>query len=325
MGDDLINKEKNDVVVQHNDLITARYDLDIDGFRALTLMLSKADQRLENPGWIEITTHEFQCMFDINKKNVWRSMIKATKSLSKSQITFHEINGKRESFTVMNWLSKCNYEKVNGKYTAIRAKLNPELDEFLFNIKRNFSWCFLNAIRKVKTLMSFRIYMYILSHKSHPRCKRDGFFEVDITIDDFRTLFPDSSKRFVDLKRKTIEPAVHDINENTDISVHFEPIRQGRMVTGLRFGCVEEKATIQKPIAPRMPRRPHVKAGSHVEGEWMKRTTEVIFDYEQALLAYDDKLQLPIHMLRRAVQYSKLFKPTWHREKVAELQMREKK
>ncbi|HGJ5881217.1 MAG TPA: RepB family plasmid replication initiator protein [Arsenophonus nasoniae] len=52
--------ENKKLIVQSNDLITARYDLDIDGFRALTLFLSKVNQRLENPGWVSFTAHEFE-------------------------------------------------------------------------------------------------------------------------------------------------------------------------------------------------------------------------------------------------------------------------
>lgn len=167
--------------------------------------------------------------------------------------------------------------------------------------------------------------MYILSHKNHPRCKRDGFFEVDLSLADFKSLFPESSARFVDLKRKTIEPAINDINENTDLSVHWEPIRQGRTVVGMRFGCVEEKSTMTKPKRPRLVKRPHVKVDSHAEGEWMQKNTEILYQYEKALKEYDPALRLDMPDLRRAVEYSKLFKPNWHKEKRQELQIREHK
>lgn len=312
------------LVVQSNDLITAKYELDIDGFRALTLFLSKVNQRLENPGWVSFTAHEFQVTFDLNKKNVWRCMKKAVVSLSKSQITFFVINKRKESYTVLNWLSGYKYEKIDGKSTGLSLRLNQDLDPFLFNIKNNFSWCFLNAITSVKSMMSFRMYMYILSHKNHPRCKRDGFFEIDLSLVDFKALFPESSARFVDLKRKTIEPAIRDINENTDLSVHWEPIRQGRTVVGMRFGCVEEKSTTTKPKRPRLVKRLHVKSGSHAEGEWMKKNTEILYQYEKALKEYDPALRLDMPDLRRAVEYSKLFKPFWHKEKSQELKMRER-
>ncbi|WP_063657612.1 replication initiation protein [Candidatus Arsenophonus triatominarum] len=318
--------ENKKLIVQSNDLITARYDLDIDGFRALTLFLSKVNQRLENPGWVSFTAHEFQVTFDINKKNIWRCMKKAVTSLSKSQITFHVINGKKESFTVLNWLSGYKYQKIEGKGTGLKLRLNPDLDPFLFNIKHNFSWCFLNAITSVKNVISFRIYMYLLSHKSHPRCKKDNFFEVDISLDDFHELFPDASSRFDNLKKRTIEPAIQDINEHTNISVHWEPIKQGRSVVGMRFGCVEEKATVTKPKRPRLAKRPHVKTGSHDEGEWMKKNAAILYQYEKDLKKYDpSSLSLTMPDLRRAVECSKYCKQNWHEEKKLELAMREGK
>ncbi|HGJ5865797.1 MAG TPA: hypothetical protein ACHBX2_17110, partial [Arsenophonus nasoniae] len=81
--------------------------------------------------------------------------------------------------------------------------------------------------------------MYILSHKNHPNCKRAGFFEVDISLKDFRKLFPEASSRFNNLRKYTIDPSIQDINKNTNLSVHWEPIKQGRSVVGMRFGCVE--------------------------------------------------------------------------------------
>ncbi|HGJ5890460.1 MAG TPA: replication initiation protein [Arsenophonus apicola] len=317
--------ENKKLIVHSNDLITARYNLDIDGFRALTLFLSKVNQRLENPGWISFSAHEFQVTFDINKKNIWRCMKKAVTSLSKSQITFHVINGKKESFTVLNWLSGYKYQKIEGKGTGLKLRLNPDLDPFLFNIKHNFSWCFLNAITSVKNVISFRIYMYLLSHKSHPRCKKNNFFEVDISLDDFHELFPDASSRFDNLKKRTIEPAIQDINEHTNISVHWEPIKHGRSVVGMRFGCVEEKSTAIQPKRPRLAKRPHVKSGSHDEGQWMKKNAEILYQYEKDLKKYDPTLRLTMPDLRRAVECSKYCKQHWHEEKKQELAMREGK
>lgn len=316
--------ENKKLIVQSNDLITARYDLDIDGFRALTLFLSKVNQRLENPGWVSLTTHEFQSTFDINKKNIWRSMKNAVVSLSKSQITFHLINGKKESFTVLNWLSGYRYQKIEGQGSCLKLKLNSDLDPFLFNIKNNFSWCFLNAITSVKTVMSFRIYMYILSHKNHPNCKRNGFFEVEISLENFRNLFPEASSRFNNLRKYTIDPSIQDINKNTNLSIHWEPIKQGRLVVGMRFGCVEEKATMTKPKRPRLAKRPHVKKGSHDEGEWMKKNAEILYQHEKKLKEYDSALRLDMPDLLRAIEYSKYSKHKWHQEKKSELTIRKR-
>ena len=41
--------------------------------------------------------------------------------------------------------------------------------------------------------------------------------------------------RFYDLKKRVIEPAINEINENTTLNVEWEPIKKGRTVIGLFF------------------------------------------------------------------------------------------
>lgn len=318
-----LTKESNPVVAQNNELITATYELSVDEFRLLTLMLSKVEQRNSNPGWFEIYPIEFKNMFDVNYKNIWRSLNSSAKSLAKKQITFHKINNnEREEFTILNWLSGYYYLREKGEQTALRVKLNSDLDPFLFNISSNFAYCFMNAIRKVTNVMAFRLYLYVLSHKSHPACKRKDHCEVYISIDDFRSIFPKVSKRFSDVKRFTIEPAIRDINSNTDISICWLPIREGKSVTGLKFSFVEEKGLQAKPLRPRLKRRPQVIKDSHAEGVWMEHNCELLYRYEYDLKAYDPESKLEINDLRRAVEYSKYCKPNWHREKKIELEQR---
>lgn len=93
----------------------------------------------------------------------------------------------------------------------------------------------------------------------------------------------------------------------------------------MRFGCVEEKATVTKPKRPRLAKRPHVKSSSHDEGEWMKKNAEILYQYEKDLKKYDPTLRLTMPDLRRAVECSKYCKQNWHEEKKRELAMRKGK
>lgn len=321
-----LTDEENAIVAQNNELVTATYDLSVDEFRLLTLMLSKVEQRKSNPGWFDIYPIEFRNMFDVNPKNIWRSLTTSAKSLSKKQITFHKTSSNdRNEFTILNWLGGYYYVSERGKQTALKVKFNSELDPFLFNIASNFSYCFMKAIRKLTNVMAFRLYLYVLSYKNHPLCKKKDYCEVYIPIDDFRLIFPNASKRFDNLKAKTIEPAIRDINANTDISICWNSERKGRAVTGLKFAFVEEKYSQAKPIRPRLKRRPQVTQGSHAEGLWMEQNCELLYQYEKELKQYDADEKLEINDLRRAVEYSKYCKPNWHREKKIELEQREAK
>lgn len=321
----LVQDSKKRLIVQHNDLITARYDLDVDAFRVLMLILSKVNQREENPGWVTITAHEYQKTFGVSRKNTARCFKNAVTSLWNGSIEFYVVSAKKQSLIVMRWITTHKFEQESGQAIKLMVKLNPDLDNFLFNIKNNFSSFFLKAIQSVKTVSAFRLYMILASNKSHPKCKRKGFFEVDISIDELREIFPDASNRTSDFIRRTIEPSVLDINRNSNFSVTFQAVRRGRNVQFLRFGCVEETASISKPVRPRLAKRPHVTAGSHAEGEWMKTNAEILYQYEKSLKEYDPELKLDMPDLRRAIACSKLFKPDWHREKLAELQERQRK
>jgi plasmid replication initiation protein len=142
-----------------------------------------------------------------------------------------------------------------------------------------------------------------------------------MSIERFRGIFPDLSLSFDDLKKRTLIPEFEQIQSLTDISLHWKAIKTGRSITDLEITYILEKDSTSpnKPIRPRLAKRPHVTAGSHADGEWMKKNAEILYQYEQQLKSYDPTLKLAIADLRRAVEYSKLFKPTWHREKVAEL------
>lgn len=322
----ILDKENNAIVAQNNELVTATYELSVDEFRLLTLMLSKVEQRQANPGWFDVYPIEFKNMFDVNPKNIWRSLKSSAKSLAKKQITFHRIsNNDREEFTILNWLSGFYYVREKGELTSLRVKLNSDLDPFLFNISSNFAYCFMNAISKVTNVMAFRLYLYVLSHKNHPACKKNDHCEVYISIDDFRSIFPKVSRRFADIKRFTIEPAIRDINANTDLSIFWKPIKTGKSVTGIKFIFIEEKSSSTKPLRPRLHRRPQVTKDSHLEGEWMKKNAEILYQYEKDLKKYDPSLSLTMPDLRRAVECSKYCKQNWHEEKKRELAIREGK
>ncbi|ABN42249.1 gp45 [Sodalis phage phiSG1] len=315
-------ESKQQVIVQHNDLITARYILGIDGLRLLLLLLSKVNQRGDNPGLIKITIREFQEAFGIPNKNVYRCINNAISALWEGSIEIYVQKERMKALRISRWITDQTYIKEDGKHVVIEITLNPKLDPFLFNMATNFTWTNFEFIQNIRSVTSFRLYMYLISCKNHPLCKRNGFFEVSILIDDFKTLFSTNCARFFDLKKKSIDPAIQDINTYSNISVHCKTVKEGRSVVALRFGCVEEKASINKPKRPRLAKRPHVKTGSHAEGEWMQKNTEILYQYEKALKGYDPTLRLDMPDLRRAVEYSRLFKPNWHREKKKELEQR---
>ncbi|WP_336417760.1 replication initiation protein [Escherichia coli] len=113
-------------------------------------------------------------------------------------------------------------------------------------------------------------------------------------------------KDYRDFRQKLLQPSIDRINAATDISVIWEPVKTGRSVTAIRFAYVDESTPeVVKPVRPRLPRRPHVTAGSAAEGEWARKCIQVLTNYRNSLLDYDDQAKLTVPDLRKLAGWYK--------------------
>ncbi len=60
-----------------------------------------------------------------------------------------------------------------------------------------------------------------------------------------------------------------------------------------------------KPMRPRLPRRPHVTAGSAAEGEWARKCIAVMTQYMAQLDAYDPNEKVSVPDLRKLAGWYK--------------------
>ena len=67
--------------------------------------------------------------------------------------------------------------------------------------------------------------------------------ERKINLIDFKSLFnlKDKYLLFRDLNKRVIKPAVKEINQSSNLTVHYNPIKQGRTVIALQFDFEEKK------------------------------------------------------------------------------------
>jgi plasmid replication initiation protein len=130
-----------------------------------------------------------------------------------------------------------------------------------------------------------------------------------------------------DFRQKLLEPTINRINANTDISVVWEPVKQGRTVVSIKFAYVDESAPeASKPLRPRLPRRPRAVAGSALEGEWARRCITIFEEYLDKLSAYDVDEKATLPDLRKLSGWYKLIgEKSKHKAILAEVSSRSKK
>ena len=326
-------------VVHHNDLIESSYRLDIDEMRLLNLALTKIDSRKPNIGIIEIFPDEFAEMFNLSKKNIWRNMKNSLLSIMQKpvKLRFKDENNKLKE-RIIAWLGSTTYFVDQDDGAKIELEFTSQITPYLFELKANFTKVNFEYASRLNTPFSFRLYQWLV--REH-RIKQGQYYELTMTLDEIKhsSQLDSSYSEWGNFKKRVIAPAIDAINQKTNLSVSYSVTKQGKKVHSLTFTYIDEVAKVtkalkngesveltnQKPIRPRLQRRPKVKAGSHAEGEWQKANLKLLSDYLKDLKAWDPAAKLTIADLKKLVSYSKIFDQSLHAKMHKELLERQKK
>ncbi len=320
-------------IVHHNDLIASSYRLDIDEVRLLNLALTKIDSRKSNIGLIEIYPSEFADMYGLNKKNIWRNMKKSVLGLMQKPIKlqFNDEKGKAKE-RILSWLDEAVYYVDQKDSSKIEIEFSRKIEPYLFELQGNFTKINFENASKLTTPFSFRLYQWLV--REH-RIKKGLYYSLTMTLDVVKTTaqLDNAYPRWVDFKKRVIEPAIDAINQRTNFSVSYTVTKKGKKINSLTFTYIDELAKVtkaladgevvgisnKKPIRPRLLRRPKVKSGSHEEGEWQKANLKLLSNYLLDLKGWDPVAKLTIADLKKLVSYSNIFDQSLHKKMQKEL------
>jgi plasmid replication initiation protein len=318
---------KDLTIVQSNDLIASSYRLNIDEMRLINLALTKIDSRKPNIGIIEIYPNEFSKMYGLNKNHIWRNMKNALLSIMTKPVKLRlkDENGKSME-QVISWLGSTKYYLDQNDGSKIEIKFTEDITPYLFELQGNFTKINFEYASRLTTPFSFRLYQWLV--REH-RIKTGHSYELTMCLDEIKksALLDKSYPRWVDFKRFVIDPAIDAINQKTNLSVTYTANKQGKKIHSITFIYIDELATdvaltFQKPIRPRLQRRPKVTKGSHEEGEWQRANLKLLSQYQINLKEWDNTARLTIPDLKKLISYSKIFDPKIYNAAIKELDTR---
>lgn len=131
--------------------------------------------------------------------------------------------------------------KIKEHGEDISVQFNPKMKPFIYGLKEKFTEYQLLYLLGLESKYALRLYEWLKSfHLS----------EVVGYIGKLKSLFNVKYKRTIDLIKFTVEPAIAEINEKTDILVTFDRKKDGRVITALKFNvkkkedlsCLEDSA-----------------------------------------------------------------------------------
>jgi plasmid replication initiation protein len=239
-------EQKKYSVVQSNPLVNAQYKLDLieqKVLRYIISMITPHDETLEKKfyriqikeleeflGWVE----EGGKIFNYIKRVA-----------DKLKIT--TIRVKKPGTTIVtSWIASYEYPENKG---WIEFELSSKLESELLQLKKQFTQYYLKNISKLKSQYSIRIYELLKEYASIG--KREE------SIESLRMMLglQNEYKEYRDLKRRILEPAYKEINQKTDISFIWKPLKEARKVIGIIFYDIEQKTFISNWILSLIPKR----------------------------------------------------------------------
>ena len=148
-------------------------------------------------------------------------------------------NGK--TFMPRVFFQKLNYIEGTG---YIEAQLHEDLQDLCLELKRNFTQASLQACISFRSKYSSPLYLLLKSVYDKQKQYQDYIFvdyEIDFLMNHFQ--LPKSYNLYNRMKEKFLQVTEKDINDNSDFTISFDPIKRGRKLVGIRFTVHKKEQT----------------------------------------------------------------------------------
>jgi plasmid replication initiation protein len=221
-----------------------------------------------------LSAKEFSKIFDTELSNCYRFLHKACKKLMKTSITLE-----KPELSETWEINVCSMAKYNSKQGEIEIKFTDDIMPYLAQVKARFVLYNLKEIGNFGSLYTTRLYELMQEFKE------TGW--ILKSVKQLREIFAVGNKftAYKDFKKYTFSHACQEINDNHDIDLSFEEIKEGRKVVAVKFSfkpvivkkVINQKTGIESNIyikpkprsAPKKRREPGlVKLSEILEGQF---------------------------------------------------------
>lgn len=274
------------VVVQHNNLVNARYEMELLEMKIFLAMLSQIKKEDEQLQEYHIPVNWF---YESPNGSAYQNIKKAGDALTKKNISVEDINRKKfASFALMRY---CIYEHGSG---YIRVRFNDDVQPYLIQLKGNFTISSLKYLWRLNSVHSVRIYNLLRERKD--------FGGRTESVDDLKSVLG-VGKKYSDLsnlKRCVLNVAQEELKA-TDLSFDYELLRTGRKITHIKFTITSQPETVQLDL---------FKTESEEQNEFTSRAFKVLKGWEFSKIQINKIMQADHQQICKVSYAMKMEKPT---------------
>lgn len=216
--------------VTSNNFITALglEKISLKARKLLYLAISQCKQTDKQFYEYRISALEFANLMEISASHVYEEADRITDELMHGFLkTKTEVGFRKHTL-----FSKCEY--INND---LIFKLNPDMTDFLLNLKADFSKPLLDDFMRMNSRYSIAIWHLMQREMKSKKPGVTGVMEFDLFLDELRevTGTTDKLKQLVHFKNKVFDKAIREIKDNCAIDITYTNLKKGRTVIG--FHC----------------------------------------------------------------------------------------
>lgn len=226
-----ISLQKSGLVVQHNYLIEANYDLTLQEKRIILWLASQV-----KPDDVDFKDHvlkisEFCKIAGLKSKNMHKEIEKITLSLIERSLQIY--SPAENKLLQVTWLNSAEYLYNEG---SVKLCFSPKLKPYLLELHNCFTKLSFENLMLFKSIYTIRLYELLKQYQ------KLGMREIRIA--DLRKnlgINANEYKLYSNFKKKIIETAKREINEKSDVQVDFLELKDNRKVDAIQFSIKTQK------------------------------------------------------------------------------------
>jgi plasmid replication initiation protein len=182
-----------------------------------------------------LTAKEFSELFNTDIHHSYRLLNKACRKLMKTDLTL--ARNESAEFWQINVCSMAKYNKKEGRITI---QFTDSIMPYLSQVRQKFVLYNLKEIADFNSLYTTRLYELIQEFKE------TGYMIK--SVDKLREIFAvgEKFKAYKDFKKRTFDHACKEINDNYQMNLGYEEIKEGRKVVAIKF--IFKKTRIHKLV-----------------------------------------------------------------------------
>ena len=227
------------LVVQHNDLIASKYDLNLSEMRLILEAVHNVEKDDVDFKEYRIDVESFLQLVDSKNVSEYSRVKDFCKTILSKPLEIPKEDG---NYLYCNWFSNIEY---NPKNRSINYSFDPKLKPYLIELKEKFTRFDIRILLKFKSFYALRIYMILKSESW-----KGNEVEYIVNLDELRNMLKLEKKYslYGHFKNRVLDIAKKYINEVSDLEIDFEDIKAGRKVESVKFIVKRKPLRIENQV-----------------------------------------------------------------------------